>query len=126
MKKQNDDRHSGSSFDSFLEEQHILEEVEAVALKRVLAWQLKQAMTQQQITKQKMAKQLGTSRSQVDRLLDPSYTGTSIATVSKAAHAIGKRIRLEIVDSEPNARAAHRRRAPSGISRSLTSKKKRA
>jgi antitoxin HicB len=125
MKKKNDDRHSGSSFDAFLEEQGILEEVEAVALKRVLAWQLKQAMSQQQITKQKMANQLGTSRSQVDRLLDPSYTGTSIATVSKAAHAIGKRIRLEIIDAEPKVRRPHMRRAPVGALR-RTSKRKRA
>ena len=63
--------HSGSTFDSFLEEEGIREEVEAVAIKRVLAWQLEQAMQEQQKTKQAMAKQLHTSRSQLDRLLDP-------------------------------------------------------
>ena len=64
--------HSGSTFDSFLEQEGIREEVEAVAIKRVLAWQLEQAMQEQQKTKQAMAKQLRTSRSQLDRLLGPS------------------------------------------------------
>ena len=64
--------HSGSTFDSFLEEEGIREEVEAVAIKRVLAWQLEQAMQEQQKTKQAMAKQLHTSRSQLDRLLGSS------------------------------------------------------
>jgi ribosomal protein L4 len=59
--------HSGSTFDTFLEQEGIREEVEAVAIKRVLAWQLSQAMQQQQKTKQAMAKQLHTSRSQLDR-----------------------------------------------------------
>ncbi len=63
--------HSGSTFDSFLEEDGIREEVEAIAFKRVLAWQLSQAMRKRQKTKQAMAKQLRTSRSQLDRLLDP-------------------------------------------------------
>jgi antitoxin HicB len=125
MRKKKDDRHSGSSFDSFLAEQGMLAEIEAVALKRVLAWQLKQAMDQQQISKQKMAKQLGTSRSQVDRLLDPAYTGISIATVSKAAHVIGKRIRLEIVDGQTNKQ--DQRSAPSrSARRSILARKKTA
>src|SRR5207248_9415137 len=63
--------HSGSTFDSFLEEEGIREQAEAVAIKRVLAWQLEQAMQEQQKTKQAMAKQIHTSRSQLDRLLDP-------------------------------------------------------
>ena len=64
--------HSGSSFDSFLEEEGIREEAEAVAIKRVLAWQLFQEMQQQKKTKQGMARDLETSRSQLDRLLDPN------------------------------------------------------
>jgi antitoxin HicB len=127
MKNKKDDRHSGSTFDSFLEEQDLLQETEAVALKRVIAWQLKQAMSNQQISKQKMAKQLGTSRSQIDRLLDPSHTGISIATVSKAAHVVGKRIRLEIIEgggTKSKKSAQKRIKAPN--SRTLVPAKKRA
>ena len=70
--------HSGSTFDSFLEEEGIGEEVEAVAIKRVLAWQLEQAMQQQQKSKQAMAKELRTSRSQLDRLLDPQNVSMAL------------------------------------------------
>ena len=70
--------HSGSTFDSFLEEEGIREEVEAVAIKRILAWQLKQAMQEQQKTKHSMAKQLLTSRSQLDRLLDPENVSVTL------------------------------------------------
>ena len=77
--------HSGSTFDSFLEEEGIREEVEAVAIKRVLAWQLEQAMQEQQKTKQAMAKQLHTSRSQLDRLLDPQNVSVTLDTITRAA-----------------------------------------
>src|SRR5262250_1237551 len=76
--------HSGSSFDSFLEQEGIREEVEAVAIKRVLAWQLEQAMRKQQKTKQAMARQLHTSRSQLDRLLDPRNVSVSLDTITRA------------------------------------------
>jgi len=72
--------HSGSTFDSFLEEEGIRGEVEAVAIKRVLAWQLEQAMHEQQKTKRAMAKQLRTSRSQLDRLLDPRNVSVTLDT----------------------------------------------
>src|SRR5436305_2903721 len=81
---------SGSSFDSFLEEEGIREEVEAVAIKRVLAWQLEQAMRKQQITKQAMARELHTSRSQLDRLLDPRNVSVSLDTMARAARVLGK------------------------------------
>src|SRR5271166_6152236 len=84
--------HSGSTFDSFLEQEGIREEVEAVAIKRVLAWQLSQAMQQQQKTKQAMAKQLHTSRSQLDRLLDPQNVSVTLDTIPRAASALGKRV----------------------------------
>jgi len=73
--------HSGSTFDSFLREEGIREEVESVAIKRVLAWQLEQAMREQQITKQAMARELHTSRSQLDRLLDPTNVSVSLDTM---------------------------------------------
>jgi antitoxin HicB len=97
--------HSGSSFDSFLDEHGIREEVEAVAVKRVLAWQLEQAMKDQQKTKKVMARELRTSRSQLDRLLDPRNTAVSLETITRAARALGKRVVLRI--AEP--RIVHRR-----------------
>jgi DNA-binding Xre family transcriptional regulator len=91
--------HTGSSFDSFLEEEGILEEVEAVAIKRVIAWQLAEAMKAGQISKKAMALRLGTSRSQLDRLLDPENSAVQLQTIAKAARAIGKRLRLDMVDA---------------------------
>jgi antitoxin HicB len=90
--------HSGSTFDSFLEQEGIREEVEAVAIKRVLAWQLEQAMQEQQKTKQAMAKQLHTSRSQLDRLLDPQNVSVTLDTITRAARALGKRVIVRVAD----------------------------
>jgi antitoxin HicB len=92
--------HSGSSFDSFLEEEGIREEVEAVAIKRVLAWQLEQAMREQQKTKRAMARQLHTSRSQLDRLLDPQNVSVTLDTVARAARALGKQLIIRIADTK--------------------------
>jgi len=97
--------YSGSSFDSFLDEHGIREEVEAVATKRVLAWRLEREMRKQKKTKQAMARALHTSRSQLDRLLDPRNTAVSLETITRAAKALGKRVIVRIVD----ARVAHRR-----------------
>lgn len=92
--------HSGTTFDSFLEEEGIRAEVEAVAVKRILAWQLGQAMRKQQKTKQAMAKQLRTSRSQLDRLLDPRNVSVTLDTVTRAARAVGKRVILRLADAK--------------------------
>jgi antitoxin HicB len=92
--------HSGSTFDSFLEAEGIREEVEAVAIKRVLAWQFEQAMQEQQKTKQAMAKQLHTSRSQLDRLLDPSNVSVTLDTITRAARALGKRVIIRVADAK--------------------------
>ena len=97
--------HSGSTFDSFLEQEGIREEVEAVAIKRVLAWQLEQAMRKQQKTKQAMAKQLHTSRSQLDRLLDPSNVSVTLDTITRAARALGKRVTIRVADAKAAKRA---------------------
>ena len=94
------DRHSGSTFDSFLDEEGIRGEVEVVAIKRVLAWQLQQAMTQQRKTKQVMARQLRTSRSQLDRLLDPSNSSVTLATIVRAARVLGKRVVFRVTSSQ--------------------------
>ena len=89
---------SGSTFDSFLEQEGIREEVEALAIKRVLAWQLEQAMQEQQKTKQAMARQLRTSRSQLDRLLDPRNVSVTLDTITRAAKALGKRVIIRVAD----------------------------
>lgn len=91
--------HSGSSFDDFLEEEGILDAVDAVAIKRVIAWQLVEAMKAGQITKKAMAERMGTSRSQLDRLLDPANGAVHLDTIAKAARAVGKRLRIEMVDA---------------------------
>jgi antitoxin HicB len=91
------DRHTGSSFDSFLEEEGILEEVEAVAIKRIIAWQLEQEMAAKHLSKKAMAERLHTSRSQLDRLLDPTQTAVQLDTIAKAAHAVGLRIKFDMV-----------------------------
>jgi antitoxin HicB len=92
--------HSGSTFDSFLDKEGIREEVEAVAIKRVLAWQLEQAMRERQKTKQAMAKQLHTSRSQLDRLLDPQNISVTLDTIARAARALGKRLIIRVADAK--------------------------
>jgi antitoxin HicB len=93
--------HSGSSFDDFLEEEGYRDEVESAAIKRVLAWQLEQEMSRQRKTKKAMAAELKTSRSQLDRLLDPQNTAVSLDTLTRAAHVLGKRLVLEIRDVRP-------------------------
>jgi len=96
------DRHSGSSFDGFLEEEGYRDEVESAAIKRVLAWQFEQEMVRQQKTKRAMAAELKTSRSQLDRLLDPQNTAVSLDTLTRAAQVLGKRLVFEIRDVQPH------------------------
>ena len=92
MKKQN----VGSDFDDFLAEEGMLEEVTAVAVKRVIAWQIEQEMSAQKITKTAMAKKMHTSRASLNRLLDENDTSLTLATLAGAAAALGRRIKLEL------------------------------
>jgi len=87
--------YSGSNFDDFLAAEGILEEVSARALKRLLALQLSEMMAEAQINKSQLAEQLQTSRSQVDRLLDPSNTAVTLDSLDRLARALGKRLRIE-------------------------------
>ena len=91
--------HTGSSFDSFLEEQGIGDEVDAAAIKRIIAWQLSEAMKAAKLSKKAMAARIGTSRSQLDRLLDPENGAVHLQTIARAARAVGKRLRIEMVDA---------------------------
>jgi antitoxin HicB len=92
--------HIGSSFDEFLAEEGILDEVSAVAQKRVLAWQLTEAMRKRRVSKAQMARRMGTSRSALDRLLDPENASVTLATMGRAATALGKRLRIQLVDAK--------------------------
>ncbi len=90
----------GSSFDSFLAEEGLLAEAAAVAQKRVLAWQVAQAMRRRRVSKAQMAKRMQTSRAALDRLLDPENAGVTLATMGRAAAALGKRLRIDLVDAK--------------------------
>jgi antitoxin HicB len=85
-------KHIGSSFDDFLKEDGIYEEVNTVATARVIAWQIQQAMKEKHVSKNQMAQLMHTSRSQVDRLLDPHNTSIQIDTLQRAATAVGRRL----------------------------------
>lgn len=84
----------GSSFDSFLEEEDMLQESEAVALKRVIAYALEQKMLADNISVNRLAKELETSRTAVCRILDPENTSITLNTIEKVAKYLGKRIVL--------------------------------
>ena len=86
MKKEN----IGSSFSEFLEEEGIRQDVEAVAIKRVLAWKVREAMDAEGLSKTAMAERMKTSRAALDRLLDPENTSVTLHTMQKAANTIGK------------------------------------
>lgn len=80
----------GSSFDDFLKDEGVYNEVETVAVKRVIAWQLEEAMKTRRMSKLQMARRMKTSRSQLDRLLDPSHSGVTLETLARAAQVLGR------------------------------------
>ena len=89
-------KHMGSSIDAFLQEEGIFEEAQAQAIKEVVAWQLAEAMKKKKISKSKMAMLLKTSRTQVDRLLDPKNDIT-LGSLQRAAAIVGRRVNIELV-----------------------------
>ena len=89
--------HTGSSLNNFLKEEGLYAECTATAVKRVLAHQLAQEMKRKNLTKTEMAKQMKTSRAQLDRLLDPEKTGVSLETITRAASVVGRQLRIELV-----------------------------
>jgi antitoxin HicB len=88
--------HLGSSIDDFLKEEGIFEESQAEAIKEVVAWQLDQAMKKRKISKNKMAALLNTSRTQVDRLLNPK-SDITLSSLQRAAAMVGRRVMIELV-----------------------------
>jgi len=87
----------GSSFDDFLRDEGIYEEVTARAIKRVIARQLDALMQNQGLTKSTLAKRMKTSRAQLDRLLDPDNESVTLDTLTRAAQAVGRQLRMELV-----------------------------
>jgi antitoxin HicB len=86
----------GSNFDDFLLEEGLLDEANAVAIKRVIAWQIYKEMKAQNITKSAMAKKMRTSRAALNRLLDETDTSLTLTTLSRAATVLGKKFRIEL------------------------------
>jgi antitoxin HicB len=97
--KKNPNPHRGSSFDDFLKEEGIYDEVTATAMKRVLAWQIAQAMKKQRVTKSAMAKRMRTSRAALDRLLDADNTSVTLQTMGRAAAVLGKELSITLKDA---------------------------
>jgi antitoxin HicB len=87
----------GSSFDDFLKEDGVYEEVTARAIKRVIARQLDTLMHDQGLSKSSLAKRMKTSRAQLDRLLDPDNESVTLGTLTRAAQAVGRQLRMELV-----------------------------
>ena len=92
-----DKKYLGSDFDDFLAEEGILAETEAVAIKRVIAFQVAQLMEDQNLTKTAMAERMNTSRAALNRLLDPTNKSVTLQTLESAALALEKRLRVEFV-----------------------------
>ena len=86
----------GSNFDDFLEEEGLLEETTIVAVKRYIAFQLQQKMSEENLSKTEMARRMATSRSALDRLLDPTNSSVTLQTLQCAANALGARLRVEL------------------------------
>jgi len=89
-------KYTGSDFDQFLEEEGLLDEVTVRAHKRLLAIQLREAMERSQISKKELAEKLQTSRSQLDRLLDPDNTAVTLESLERLARAVGRQLRIEL------------------------------
>ena len=87
----------GSTLDGFLEAEGVLDEFQAVAIKEVVAWQIRKAMADRNLSKNKMAQLMKTSRTQLDRLLDPEAGNVTLETLRRAAQVLGRSIRLELV-----------------------------
>ncbi len=92
-----DNRHAGSSIDDFLKEEGVFEAFQAQAIKEVIAWQLQEAMREQGLSKRRLAQLMQTSRTQVDRVLDPKDGNVTIETLQRAAAVVGRKVQLELV-----------------------------
>jgi antitoxin HicB len=92
-------KHRGSSLDDFLAQEGVLEEFQARAINEVVAWQLAEAMRARKLSKNQLAKRMRTSRTQVDRTLDPAAGNVTIETLQRAAGVVGQRLKVELVEA---------------------------
>jgi DNA-binding Xre family transcriptional regulator len=86
----------GSNFDEFLRDEQLLDDVEATAIKRMIAFQIAQEMKRRKLTKMEMASRMKTSRAALERLLDPTNPSVTLSTLERAASALGKKLRVEL------------------------------
>ncbi len=89
-------KHIGGSFDDFLRDEQLLDAVQAAAIKRVIAFQIAREMKRRKLTKSAMAARMNTSRAALERLLDPANPSVTLATLERAASALGKKLRVEL------------------------------
>jgi DNA-binding Xre family transcriptional regulator len=89
-------KHIGSKLDDFLDEEGLLAEADAVAVKRVIAFQLSEMMKEQQLSKTELARRMKTSRASLERLLDPGNASVTLLTLERAARALGMRVKIEL------------------------------
>ncbi len=99
MSKSTHNPHLGSDFDDYLKEEGIYEEAHAKAAKRVLAWQLSEALATQKVTKTELASRMSTSRAAVNRLLDPDNPSLNLQTMEKAARVLGKKLTIHLQEA---------------------------
>jgi len=92
-----DNAHRGSTLDSFLAEEGTLAEFQAKAIKEVIAWQLAEAMRERKLSRSRLATLMGTSRTQVDRVLNPEDGNVTIETLQRAAAVVGRRVEVALV-----------------------------
>ncbi len=90
-------KHRGPTLDSFLIEDGLHEELKAIVVKEAIAWQLQQAMKKQNISKKRLAEMMDTSRTQIDRILDPKAGNVTLETLQRAAKIVGRELRVELV-----------------------------
>ena len=89
-------KYIGSKFDDFLKEEKLYEQVQATAIKRILAYQISREMKRKKLTKTEMANRMRTSRAALERLLDPDNASITLFTLERAASALGKKLRVEL------------------------------
>jgi antitoxin HicB len=99
MDREKEDGPIGQTLESWLEEEGILEETTEHAIKAVISWQLRKAMEERGLSKKAMADLMGTSRSQLDRLLDPQSEAITLKSLMRAARLVGKKIKIDLVDA---------------------------
>jgi predicted XRE-type DNA-binding protein len=92
-----ENRHIGSAIDDLLQEEGVLEEFQARAIKEVIAWQLGEAMKERKLSKRKLASLMHTSRAQIDRVLDPTNGNVTLETLQRAAALVGRKVQVELI-----------------------------